>query len=465
MKDNTEWKGYWWLPDAEDNKLSGTLSFSQENGARLELVGVFGTERNARIEQPAIILGDTQQGKPITLYKCVYTQWTYPMIGLGGGTYHVHFVFDGVHFDTEEKIAFHQLRGSYTDLEAWVGIHGFTFENERVGNKHIHKVAYEMPSSQTFDVSDDFEVGISFSYRGSNRSIVQTEVKISQQAYLVINSKKGDVKFENIFSKLNIILDLLQVAVQRVPYPITIFGFSRENVQVRDSNEPDYPKIDIYYQPIEALSTKKPIIPQDMLFTYKDLGELEIKNWFQSFETHQTIIHLYRSLFYSNRLFVETKFLSIVQALESLHSILFDNYIFPNSEFKVRKKKIFALIPDEEKEWVIPALENANFKRFKLKISELLNNKLSYISSCIDDLDIFSNKVAGTRNKFVHYTEQKWFFQNGTELTSAIKVLTMLFEIYLLEIIGFSDEKMQELMEPKIKTHLTGWKHLRSKKK
>ena len=39
MKDNVERKGYWWLPTAEDKELSGTLTFSQEDGAQLELVG------------------------------------------------------------------------------------------------------------------------------------------------------------------------------------------------------------------------------------------------------------------------------------------------------------------------------------------------------------------------------------------------------------------------------------------
>jgi hypothetical protein len=127
MQNPLEIKGYWWLPDSPDNKLPGTLTFSQEDGALLEIVGVFGTERTPRIEQPTIILGTTQQGKPITLYKCLYSQWTYPLIGYGGGKYLVHFIFEGTQFDSEEKIAFHQLCGRYTDLDAWVNIYGFEF--------------------------------------------------------------------------------------------------------------------------------------------------------------------------------------------------------------------------------------------------------------------------------------------------------------------------------------------------
>src|SRR5688500_3003699 len=130
MQNPIELKGYWWLPDSAQNKLPGTLTFSQEDGAFLELIGVFSTERNAQIEQPTIILGVTQQGKPITLYKCFYNQWTYPLIGLGGARYRVHIIFEDVHFDSEEKIRFHQLCGRYTDLDAWVDIYGFTIERD-----------------------------------------------------------------------------------------------------------------------------------------------------------------------------------------------------------------------------------------------------------------------------------------------------------------------------------------------
>jgi hypothetical protein len=77
-------------------------------------------------------------------------------------------------------------------------------------------------------------------------------------------------------------------------------------------------------------------------------------------------------------------------------------------------------------------------------------------------MDLFSKRVRDTRNEFVHHDKLKWTFQPGKELISAIDILTMLFEAYLLEIIGFSEEKVQELLEPKIKSKLTGWVHLRS---
>jgi hypothetical protein len=464
VKDAIEIKGIWWLPEVEDNKLPGILSFSQDNGAFLEIVGELCTERTGQIEQPVIILGITQQSRPITLYKCIFSKGTYPLGGLGGGKYRVQIIFEGVHFESEAEIKFNQLCGNYTDLDSWVDINGFTIELENTDEKFISKIRYEKPSSRFFDIGDTFVVGINFSSHGPNISTVQNEITISQRAYLVVKSKTGDISFENLFAQLNIFCYLLQSAIQRVPYPITVFGFSHKNGQEKDRKEPYYPKINIYYEPIEALVIQKSKLPQEMLFTFKDLDANQIKTWFCSFEKFEIIIHLYRSLFYKDRLFIENRFLNIVWALESLHSILFDNTYLSKDEFTSQKNKALQCVPDDLQEWVEAALSGANYKRFRLKILELFSYKAGYFSECIKDYDIelFTRKVTNTRNKFVHHNEQKWAFQNNEELLSAIGLMTMLFESYLLEIIGFSTDKVRELLKPKIQTYLTGWKHLRS---
>lgn len=383
-------------------------------------------------------------------------------MGLGGGKYRVHAIFEGVQFDTEDKIKFNQLCGSYTDLDAWVGIYGFTIKRDNSKGKFISNVRYEKPSSQFFDIDNTYEVGIGFSSHGPNQSIVQTEVKISQRAYLVIKSKIGDVSFGDLFRQLDIFSCLLQAAVQRVPYPISVFGFSQENSQELDGAEAYYPEIKIYYEPVESILSAKERLPQEFLYVFKDLTAEQIVAWFASFVKYETVIHLYRSLFYGNRLFIDTKFLSIAQALESLHSILFGNLCLPNNKFVEQRDRVLKAIPTDLIEWVGTALNSANYKRFKLKILELLIKKEGLFGQCIDDMDLFAKRVRDTRNEFVHHNKQKWTFKKE-ELPPAINLLTMLFEAYLLEIIGFSDEKVQELLLPKIRSHLTGWKHLRSK--
>ena len=464
MQNPFELKGYWWLPDSEDGKLPGTLTYSQEDGAFLELVGVFDSKKLEPVPQLPIILGITQQGKPITLYKCIINNWTYPLVGLGGGKYRAHFVFEGVHFEAEEKIRFNQLCGSYTDLDAWVDIYGFAVEVDTADGKFASKVKYEKPASQFFDVGEAFEVGVGFSSHGPNQSIIQTEVKISQRAYLVVKSKNDDICFDDLFKQLNIFTYLLQFGVQRIPYPLSVFGFSKENPQELSEGKVYYPEINIYYTPIEPIANQKEKLPQEFLYTFRDLSADQISAWFASFDKYETIIHLYRSLFYSNRLFIDTKFLNIAQSLESLHSILFDGRYLSHDKFEEQKQKVLQTAPAELTEWVEDALSNANYKRFRQKIFELLENKKDTVERFVDDMDMFAKRVTGTRNEFVHHNKQKWTFQKE-ELPSVIYRLTMVFELYLLGVLGFSGDKIKELIEPKVQTHLTGWKHLRTIRK
>ncbi|WP_338140598.1 HEPN domain-containing protein [Candidatus Kuenenia sp.] len=163
-------------------------------------------------------------------------------------------------------------------------------------------------------------------------------------------------------------------------------------------------------------------------------------------------------------MFIDTKFLNIAQSLESLHSILFDGQYLSHDKFVEQKERVLSAVPAELTEWVEGALSNANYKRFRQKIFELLDNKKETSGRFVDDMELFAKRVTNTRNEFVHHNERKLTFQKE-ELPSIIYVLTMIFELYLLGIIGFSDEKVKELLEPKIQAHLTGWKHLRTIKK
>ena len=464
MENAIEIKGYWWLPKSKRNKLLGTLIFSQEDGASLEVVGLFRKEKIDinKVEEPIIILGITQGGKPITLYKCLPTKLTYTLIGSGLdiNKYYAHFIFEGVHFHSENEIKFNKLYGSYTDLNAWIGIHGFVIERNYADNQLTSNIKYEEPKSQFFDINDSFQVGIGFLTEGPNYSIVQTNIKISQQSYLIVKSKNADIEFNNIFDQLNTFSDLLQIATQQIPYPISIFGLSEANVEKINKKEKYYPKINIYYRPIETPVNRKEKLPKEMVFTYSDLEVEQINNWFSSFNKYKTVFDLYRSLFYNNRLFTETRFINIAQALESLHSIMFDNQYLSDAVFKKQKERVLEVVPNDLSEWVETALSSANYKRFSLKISELIDKKSNILSQCIGETKEFVKRVRDTRNEFVHQHPLRWTFTKK-ELPSAINLLIMLFETYLLEILGFSDEKIQKLLEQKVEKYLANQKFLK----
>jgi hypothetical protein len=344
------------------------------------------------------------------------------------------------------EIKFHTLYGSFTDLDIWVGIHGFDIQNDTWAETTI---SYKMPASQFFQIDDSFSIGISFSAQGPRKTIVQSDVSISQQTFLVVRSLAGDIEFQELHTKLNILSYLVQISTQRMPYIVSLFGESSQKCIERKDQAPYYPLIEIYFQPIEPYKHRRSLIPQELLFDYRDCSDEQIRRWFTTFDKHEKAIHLYRALFYEQRLFLEAKFLNMAQALEVLHSSLFGGQQVDGDELSGRVSIVLENTPDELKPWVKNALLNSNFKPFKQKIYELLETKSAYFSGLIDDLEKFSIRVRDTRNEFVHLTAQKKTFRDGDELLSAINLLTLLFEIYLLDLLGFSDDKVQELIAQK----------------
>src|SRR5829696_249198 len=83
MSDTIEYSGKWYLPTNAQRKVAGTLKFSPENGALLELIGSF---RRVSVENRVdavlnsdVLLGITTNDQKITLFDWVETSATFDL--------------------------------------------------------------------------------------------------------------------------------------------------------------------------------------------------------------------------------------------------------------------------------------------------------------------------------------------------------------------------------------------------
>jgi hypothetical protein len=72
-------KGQWWLPEKPDDDLHGELSYTPDNGVRLELQGDLHAPDNGGFHPPVfqyvpLILGITSQGSEVSLLNCIQTK-------------------------------------------------------------------------------------------------------------------------------------------------------------------------------------------------------------------------------------------------------------------------------------------------------------------------------------------------------------------------------------------------------
>lgn len=84
MQSTTVFKGKWWLPDKEDDKVSGMLTYLQGETLELELIGNFRDSAQDALslmfqdDRIPVIFGQASDGSNISLFDCgCYIHRTY----------------------------------------------------------------------------------------------------------------------------------------------------------------------------------------------------------------------------------------------------------------------------------------------------------------------------------------------------------------------------------------------------
>ena len=184
MMDKFEYEGIWWLPDKPEKQISGTLRFTPNEGAILELIGSFKDTKD--ILKPEIILG-ISNGKKITLHKCFETFGTKSNVSFPGlltSSFYANEIFVGAHFQKSEDIKFRELSIRYSYLDEWVNISGFNIQYP--DEKEI-VIKYKEPEPIQTSIGEDCKIFIEIQVTRPTHSIVQKEASIKQRTYIRIN--------------------------------------------------------------------------------------------------------------------------------------------------------------------------------------------------------------------------------------------------------------------------------------
>lgn len=177
-----EHRGLWYLPNKPRRRLPGTLRFSPEEGARLELIGTFQREPeiNIGLLEPTVISGISTDGKRVTLYECTETYSTVwnSTNSPGSSLYRAGCVLVGMSLRTIEDL---KLQGSaieYAHLDEWVNTDGFDIDIARDLKRAAIK--YNLPKRIEAANLDAYKVFIGFRCKWPILSRIQTEAIVRQ---------------------------------------------------------------------------------------------------------------------------------------------------------------------------------------------------------------------------------------------------------------------------------------------
>lgn len=449
MIEDLEYRGYWHTPETPDNQIAGTLTFSPDQGAKLDLIGSFYSyEDHQKIVKLRFILGTAHDGTRITLFGCFLAELK---SGSGGFTSRIdaELVFIGVHFREESELQFTTFAIHYSNLDDWAGISGFLGANEH-HNRDETVIRFKNPDPTYIVTIADHKVFIDIDGYETYRSHERT---IRQKAYVRVESPKPKalVEFMGFMDK---IANFLTLAVGWPIHPQIIKAVTPART-ITVEGEEFHPPIDVMYSLITPAKDAKHVISAFMLFTFSDIREragLFLGNWFDKAEFMRPVYDLYFGALYNPNQYVQSSFLGFAQALETYHRRTRPDYILPEEEFQKRTEAIIASAPEDYRVWLKEKLEYSNRLPLRRRLKELVT-EYSYILG--DDvskkqLNAFVDSVATTRNYLTHYSESlEHKTADNKELVNLARKLQTIVEACLLREVGFNFDETKALIQKK----------------
>jgi hypothetical protein len=470
MTNDFEYKGEWFLPLAKDRRVTGTLTYSVDNGISLELFGNFDDYSPIlpQVENKEIIQGITRDSRLITLYRnyVIHIDGAKLIQGQEYGVpsvrYSALYMFEGVHIDKVEDITFTKIESEILYLDEWVGISGFQQPVEMMENikKHEFHIHYKLPEPIRFTISANIEGCFNFIINIPSINAYQKSEKLEQKVKLILTSKE-ELPVDDFLKQLFTFQNFLILALYEKTYPktITLYSDKFSKDYGGHSERPVLLPIKLYFHTLNSQTSEKQKLWFDMLFCYRDIKDkfpIIIEKWYKKYELLEPAFDLVFEQFYNNGRFNENTFLNLAQSAETFHA---RTHIQPtkNEEIKTIEKEIIKTIQEkyEDSEKYLAFLK----KKFEFGDAITLQTRLKDIidkhfnealDKLIENKDKFIKNVKDSRNYYTHYSKDshKKALRGHDLFYLSERLKILLVCTFLLEI-GFDNDLLSSLLESK----------------
>jgi hypothetical protein len=157
--------GIFWRPESPRQKLPGILSVSESGKPVLELIGIYGGNTEESMfgsNELGRIVGEVEDGDPITLEGCRYSKRSQSLSGLSKSIVIANYLLKGVLFEDGEPIRFSRTDFFVQGLDEWLGISGFRYE-KRTDPQEL-TIHFALPTEILYELPGDISLGFSFGY-------------------------------------------------------------------------------------------------------------------------------------------------------------------------------------------------------------------------------------------------------------------------------------------------------------
>lgn len=466
--------GVWWLPEAPDNKVSGSLSIVYGDGIFLTLSESFNkdnvTDNELKAFNPTIILGKSINNTEITLYNCYEIVPYLDSIGMPTKLY-CETAFIGVHFSKEEDIKFIDLTFKCTYLDDWLKI--AAVELEDVSKDEII-VKFKNPKPIKVKIDDftiifksKFQLGGLFEAKEDEFLNIE-EIKFYPKKFIIIRSS-NERHFTDFLKMISHLLRFISLGLNYPVYLQEIKGISEVKMEKVGKKTYRIEPIQIFHNVAKFHQEFISLNEVDFLFTcadIKDSLEKILQNWFKNSKLFERVYNAYFEMFYNKQVSLEHKFLGLIKALEIYHDYKRKvndsnsfNVLSENKWNKVKNeivKLINNMLSKNEANILITNLDCLNRFALQEKLKYLLSNCLGkhlkelneVIDEFITDENEFIEKVVMIGNMLSDSTNENILYDKPikkNELANVILNLKRLLEICKLKDLGFSFDMIKNI--------------------
>lgn len=428
--------GFFWLPSEPEIKIPGTLKITDGGKIELEIVGNFGKDLNI-----SRIVGHIEEDGYVTLDNCFYGNKKMSFGGISKSLVHVHKVLCGAHFGENEGLTFNTFSFSVEGLDEWLNISGIKVEND--WSNKTASINYIPPEEEAFSLGNGMQLKFSFKWTLPGSPII-TEAKITQKAYIKLISEhpKSLSDFMDLSHK---IINLLCFAMDETVSIRDVSATSGKlQKEVAEGEFIPVPVI-LFYQSLPFSPMMPKIARYDMLFVFSAIREnaSEIfKKWLDAYEALEPSLNLYFASKTGAHKYLEGKFLSLVQGLETYHRRTSNERLMSKDEYENLKLNILAHCPDENRSWLDGRLTNGNEINLSKRLKRIIEPFKEHIGNS-DERGKIIRSIVDARNYFTHYDGE---LANKVAPPQALLSLCLkmeaIFQLHFLKMLGFTDEQI-----------------------
>lgn len=394
-----------WRARGGDTTAGGTLTYDPTLGLRLRVAGPQ-TLRGSCLTAdhgPLVIEGEVTGspfGQVVTLQDC-YKLEVRNEGALATEVYLANFAFVGAEVDEQVSVRFANM--TFSELDHFAKPSRGYYDLKPTANRKLetYSVRFTPPAGDLKAIVDGAEIELKFSSWWANHL---TNVTFDTRSEFVVTLEHA-VAFDDFLKRfVQPLENFVTFATGRINSVRELRVASRRVPSLKSSYA------SVIYQPIQAKGNRSSWLYQRGLFSLLDLEADfpdRLVRWFALHRYYHTVLSLFFGTLYHSSMYLEARFLSLVQAVEGYHRQRADmtQCLLPDDEFREMKRELLATAPAVGRKTLKRALVHANEVSLEQRLRELMAVIGPTIPGVMPEEErrTFPTDCARTRNKLAHH--------------------------------------------------------------